>query len=112
MDQAKAVAQKLAGVTTRDIVPSGNFEHPHGTAICCPVCLGDYVHATGIKDVYGIDGNDSYESGRGVRGDVIAVPMKCENGHNFELNIGFHKGNTYLSVSIIGNPETTPPGSV
>jgi len=111
MDQAKAVAQALAGVTTKDI-RTESAGGGLGRCLLCPICGDINTHSTGFSDVYELPGNDGYESGREVRGDVIAVPMRCENGHNFEINIGFHKGQTYLSVSIIGNPETSPPASV
>ena len=64
------------------------------TQVLCPVCGDDYVHHENRADV--IIGKDDYQAAPGmVRGDVIALPMYCESGHNFVLCFGFHKGCTF-----------------
>ncbi len=69
--------------------------------ILCPTCDFDYVHHKSETIV--IDGEDAYKASKRVRGDVISVPMFCENGHEFQMNIGFHKGRTSIWVSNIKN---------
>jgi hypothetical protein len=59
--------------------------------LLCPVCKFEYVHHLNISVV--IDGKDEYAASKCVRGSVIAIPMYCEDGHNFVYCLGFHKGN-------------------
>lgn len=61
--------------------------------ILCPVCGFNYVHHQSKTVV--IMGRDNYEASSAVRGDVIAVPMRCEDGHAFLFCFGFHKGMTF-----------------
>ena len=73
-----------------------NFDHTTNPGtLLCPICGYDFVH---IQNSINIDGKDSYAGGRGVRGSVIVIPMWCENDHSWEVDFGFHKGQTYLSV--------------
>ena len=58
-----------------------------GLSLCCPVCGGDYVH-TGSP-------TKNAEDWLG-RGAATIVPMACESGHDFELGIGFHKGQSWM----------------
>ena len=70
--------------------------------IVCPVCNDDYVHHESRSAV--IDGDDSYKASPHAKGDVIAIPMYCENGgHQFSVLFGFHKGYTYTWCVVTGN---------
>lgn len=68
-----------------------NNKDPEVT-ICCPICGMDYVHHESTTLV--IDGKDNYEADKSVRGDIIQIPMWCENDHSFSMKMGFHKGQT------------------
>lgn len=57
--------------------------------LLCPVCGFDYTH---LKGSYLVNGNDNYEAGWRGRGDLQVIEMYCEEGHEFELCLGFHKG--------------------
>ena len=59
----------------------------------CPECGFNYVH---IQQPVLIDGEDSYATGLGNRGDAITIKCTCEQGCEFLLLILFHKGNTRL----------------
>ena len=62
--------------------------------IKCPECGFEY-NSFGTPVV--IKGNDNYESNvDGKRGDVISIPFNGECGHNWELCLGLHKGNTVI----------------
>lgn len=65
--------------------------------LICPVCGYDYNHA-GAPEV--IPGNDNYDSRLGPRGDVIRIPVECENHHKWEILIGQHKGNEFLRAGL------------
>jgi hypothetical protein len=62
----------------------------------CPVCQFEYVH---FGDADNLRGNDNYETGTGLRGDVIRIPMYCESEHYWNLEFGFHKGYTFVRVA-------------
>jgi hypothetical protein len=67
-------------------------------AIECPICNDNYVHFIEAKN---INGEDNYKAWEG-KGDAIKIPCWCENGdHKFNIIIGFHKGNTYLTYKEI-----------
>lgn len=57
----------------------------------CPLCDDIYVHFEGPPEK--INGKDGYLAAPEVRGNVLAIPMWCENGHHFVLCLGEHKGN-------------------
>lgn len=42
-----------------------------------------------------VAGNDEYAAGWNGRGDLIVIPMACENGHGYEVCLGFHKGGAH-----------------
>lgn len=60
----------------------------------CPACGYDYVH---LGPPYLVDGQDNYKAWAG-RGDLIVIPMDCENGHAWECCFGFHKGGTFAFI--------------
>lgn len=61
--------------------------------IVCPICGFDYVHFN--EPVYKKSGDESGVAWEG-RGDAIVIPMWCESEHEWDLVIGFHKGNTFI----------------
>lgn len=69
--------------------------------IHCPVCGFEYNHfgfpdederSGDYKVAYIVKGNDDYKAGWGGRGDMLVIPLWCENWHSWELCFGFHKG--------------------
>jgi hypothetical protein len=56
--------------------------------LLCPVCGFDHTKVTG--DPFPITGSSE------VDGDILAIPMECEEGHEFLVNFGFHKGRTIV----------------
>ena len=64
--------------------------------ITCRVCGLEYVHVMAVEK---LEGNDNYEARPDmVRGDVVRVQFECEDGHEFYLCFGFHKGLTRFWV--------------
>lgn len=62
--------------------------------IKCPFCGYNYQHfCTPIMN----DEDGDYQAWRG-KGDLISILFKGECGHNWELRIGFHKGDSYIFV--------------
>ena len=72
----------------------GVFSAAQGLA--CPVCLGDSGEFQHAGEPRVIPGNDSYEAGWPGRGDLIVIPFSGECGHDWELCVGFHKGNNSI----------------
>lgn len=68
----------------------------------CPECDHDNVH---FEAPSLIEGHDNYKAGWHGRGDLIAIPFWCENGHTWTLCFGFHKGNTTTFMRI-GHSES------
>ena len=77
-----------------NIRPSDRSESTVGQ-IVCPVCGYSFVH---INDAENLAGNDNYDAVTDgwVRGDVIVIPMWCEMGCTWKMQIGFHKGETFI----------------
>jgi hypothetical protein len=71
--------------------------------IACPVCKHTFVHLGKVEEK---NGNDNYESGWGGRGDSVEVGMWCEQGHNWKMILGFHKGNTYVFNRVMETKTT------
>jgi hypothetical protein len=61
----------------------------------CPYCRGeeDYVHFGKVREQQ----SDDYTAWEG-RGDAIRIPMYCEDGHEWTLLFGFHKGFTFTRI--------------
>ena len=59
------------------------------SCLVCPVCGFEYCHFEKPK----FKKCDDYSAWQG-RGSLITIPCYCENGHTFEICLGFHKGNT------------------
>mgnify|MGYP003474224453 FL=1 len=66
----------------------------HRTILACPICSFDYNYIS--KPIFE-DGADNYKSSApAYRGHLVRIPFVCENGHNWEICFGFHKGNTFV----------------
>jgi hypothetical protein len=73
----------------------------------CPVCGFDYNH---IGEVRPVSGYEEFPPPEGAlnwagRGRGHALEMNGECGHRWLVCFGFHKGNSYLFVTV---PETQP----
>lgn len=62
------------------------------TQLICPICGEDYHH---LGEPHTVSGEDSYKAWAG-RGDRLVIPIEGECGHNWSINIGFHKGWNYI----------------
>ena len=91
-DVTKYLMSKCIGDSADDTV----------NGVVCPVCGDNYVHFSSPIEQ---DSRGNYEANWGGRGDLIIVPMECEaSQHQFEICIGFHKGN----VDIFARDTTVP----
>lgn len=61
----------------------------------CPQCPGIYSHFIGVEE---IPGEDTYRAWEG-RGDLIRIKYRGECGHNWAIEIGYHKGQNFIRVS-------------
>ena len=83
-----------------DILPlisKGMDGHDGQRYLFCPICKGEYnhVHAPYLKD-----GGDNYEAKWNGRGDLVVIPMSGECCSEWEVCIGFHKGNSSIFARI------------
>jgi hypothetical protein len=58
--------------------------------IQCPACGFDYTHARGTMDLY--------DSSPGEDRWSFRIPMWCESGHEFDLEVRQHKGQTFVET--------------
>jgi len=65
--------------------------------IKCPACGFEFNH---FRAPYVVKGNDNYEAWRG-RGSMVVIPFWGECGHEWELCIGFHKGQCFMFTNVI-----------
>lgn len=66
----------------------------------CPKCRSTSIH---FGDLVTRKGNDNYDAQGGGwqgRGDLNAIRMTCEDGHAFDICIGFHKGSSAIFARI------------
>ena len=66
-----------------------------GSKICCPFCGYSYTRTGGPMESVGSGDYEAW-SGRGSA-DVLRFEGEC--GHTWMLVLGFHKGETFLTVS-------------
>ena len=93
------------GSTNSAVAAFTNVFTDSANIIHCPICNDSYVH---FENISKIDGEDSYKSGAGNRGDLISIICWCEGcSAKFDICLGFHKGNTHLAVRI-GVDEFVP----
>jgi hypothetical protein len=76
--------------------------------ILCPVCALNYNHiGDGITHTVAAD-PPGYNAGWSGRGELITIPMDCEEGHAWEVCLGFHKGQCFL----FGRPRSAADTAV
>lgn len=66
--------------------------------IICPFCVTEKLpayHNVHFKTPVYVNGMDAYMAWEG-RGDLLVIPLYCESGHNWEVCLGHHKGETTL----------------
>jgi hypothetical protein len=64
----------------------------------CPVCGFEYVHfGEGLRMT---DGEYNPANLLRGRGPELQIPMWCENGHEWVLAFGFHKGQMFTNEAI------------
>lgn len=65
--------------------------------IVCPRCGFDHVHL----DAPTLQPSDDYSAWTG-RGCAIRIPCRCEGGCEFNILLGFHKGQSFIGVEDAG----------
>lgn len=70
---------------------------PHLKAVKCPCCGGTNNH---VEPPYLVTGDD-YKCGWDGRGERIVVPFWGECSSKWQINVGFHKGESFIFVRII-----------
>jgi hypothetical protein len=58
----------------------------------CPICGGEWTHLE--ESAYIVSGQDDYKAHPLVRGNVVMIHGKCEDGCKFVVLFGQHKGMT------------------
>jgi hypothetical protein len=71
------------------------FDHPEMQQVMCPVCGGGYQWT---RPPQHLTSND--DTGWGGHGDLIVIPMRGECQHQWDICLGFHKGNTFAFVRV------------
>ena len=118
LDRAKAAMINIRDKFEKPPRFSETWDPP---VILCPVCGFDYNHIgqvtvsqncsvvrVGASDGQHLPLIEGFSQGGGGRGSTVAIRMSCESGHEWELVVKFHKGNTSLfcnSVIPEGSPE-------
>lgn len=74
--------------------------------LLCPVCYDQLIHTQSPRV---LSGEDNYKAGWGGRGNLISIPMWCENGHSFKICLGSHKGETVIYIRN-ARSAPIPPG--
>jgi hypothetical protein len=64
-----------------------------GVQAHCPICGDNYVHIGDAETRH----CDDYSAWQG-RGAAIRIAMSCEQGHEWTLRLGFHKGGTFIAI--------------
>lgn len=86
--------------------------------LCCPVCGGDQVHPEQVAVEQSLTRSvvtrelmtvvaGGAPSGR--RGSLIALRFWCEQGHAFEYQYAFHKGQLLCELTSWPLPSGEPP---
>lgn len=86
------------------LCPPVYSDNPFDEAILvCPECGTRYTSLFDAAVV--IDSKDDYKAHPKVRGNVIALPGRCQNGHRFSIFFGSHKGFTVVWVEMLAVTE-------
>ena len=73
--------------------PYLSFPTEWGRMLKCPVCDCEFTHVRNITDT----DSDNYTAWDG-RGSAQRIVMWCEEGCEWVVRFGFHKGNTFFNV--------------
>lgn len=79
-----------------------NFVDEWGDMLACPICKDHYVHFEKPKYIFS---RDEWRGAWDGRGNAIKIKLNCENGHEWVLRLGHHKGQTYLNVEDVKNQD-------
>lgn len=88
---------------------SNDWQDEDLSIITCPYCGYDYNHP---MEPNIINGEDDYKADWGGRGDLIVIPFMGECGHNWELCIGFHKGQAFAFARMNWKDTESPSEQV
>lgn len=90
----------------------------------CPICGFDYVH---FKEIKKLIADDNYYYTKQIildekkfnstkikepsdfRGDCLSITFWCEDGHEFDVRIYFHKGNMFVRIFDVTPKKIAPP---
>ncbi len=93
-------AQIITGADAIAQMLTGTGHDKFNTLVKCPSCKDahEFIHTI---DVPVVDGKDDYQAWEG-RGDLKTIIFWSETcGHVWELNFGFHKGNTFCWIEVL-----------
>lgn len=77
----------------RHVVIKQSNDDPSMDTILCPVCKFNYNH---LRTIDTEDSSDKYLASWWGRGNLLVMDMECEEGHDWQLCIGYHKGQMYM----------------
>jgi HNH endonuclease len=63
------------------------------TFLACPVCGFEFNH---VRDIRVVKAHEAYGAGWFGRGDLFVISGYCEEGHDWEVCLGEHKGTVYV----------------
>ena len=95
-----AIPRRRPKLTDVDLMngPLGRWGDRKTRIIICPKCHGDYVHTE----------RPTPDASNEFRGDAWRIPMWCEYGHEWELVIGHHKGQSFTRIENIRERADQP----
>lgn len=73
------------------------MDETHAGPLVCPVCHGEYVYLDFNRQAV-FCGHNDYQSPTQYCGDALIVQGFCEQGHDLELVLATHKGQTIQHV--------------
>jgi hypothetical protein len=76
----------------------------------CPLCGNTWVHIE-LADAVCDETTDDYTSPGGTRGEWISIPAWCEADHEWDIVLGFHKGETFVDVTQRRGRQRAPAGA-
>lgn len=92
----KTIVEKLGKEIAVSTLMDSDVEVGNDFSQCkCPVCNFEYNHIMGIR----LETGDDYKLWSG-RGNLAIIDMCCENNHNWEFCVGFHKGISHVFYRI------------
>lgn len=81
-----------------EITLKDSFHNTEGIPqILCPICKFEYVHFCENGNAL-YKASDDSSAWRYGRGGALTIPMSCENGHEWDLVLGHHKGYSFVMI--------------